>query len=184
MYKTPKFYGPQLLYQMVKVHFYFFIWKVLLLESYHKIMKAFPWIFRIYRSIFKLVYEFRRRYCNGRIRHVVATTCKYIPSHDLSLDLVAVYLQPIQRQTDLLLHFQWWPSVRPAARICRERRPTSSGPLRRCSTSRQTLHRTGLKHGTDLLKCVFRLLRPAMNKRTVQIGLGMLLLLDKFVSDH
>ena len=53
MYKTPKFYGPQLLYQMVKVHFYFFIGKVLLLESYHKIMKAFPWIFRIYRSIFK-----------------------------------------------------------------------------------------------------------------------------------
>ena len=52
MYKTPKFYGPQLLYQMVKVHFYFFIGKVLLLESYHKIMKAFPWIFRIYRSIF------------------------------------------------------------------------------------------------------------------------------------
>ena len=53
MYKTPKFYGPQLLYQMVKVHFYFFIGKVLLLESYHKIMKVFPWIFRIYPSIFK-----------------------------------------------------------------------------------------------------------------------------------
>ena len=40
MYKTLKFYGPQLLYQMVKVHFYFFIGKVLLLESYHKIMKV------------------------------------------------------------------------------------------------------------------------------------------------
>ena len=52
MYKTPKFYGPQLLYQMVKVHFYFFTGKVLLLESHHKIMEVFPWIFRIYRSIF------------------------------------------------------------------------------------------------------------------------------------
>ena len=53
MYKTPKFYGPQLLYQMVKVHFYFFTGKVLLLESYHKIMEVFPWIFRIYPSNFK-----------------------------------------------------------------------------------------------------------------------------------
>ena len=53
MYKIPKFYVPQLLYQMVKVHFYFFTGKILLLESYHKIMKVFPWIFRIYPSIFK-----------------------------------------------------------------------------------------------------------------------------------
>ena len=54
MYKTPKFYGPQLLlYQMMKVHFYFFTGKVQLLESYHKIMEVFPWIFRIYPSIFK-----------------------------------------------------------------------------------------------------------------------------------
>ena len=61
MYKTPKFYGPQLLYQMVKVHFYFFIGKVLLLESYHKIMKAFPWILRIYRSIFDCITSFEWR---------------------------------------------------------------------------------------------------------------------------
>ena len=52
MYKTPKFDGPQLLCQMVKVHFYFFTEKVLLLEWHHKIMEVFPWIFRIYRSIF------------------------------------------------------------------------------------------------------------------------------------
>ena len=52
MYKTPKFDGPQLLCEMVKVHFYFFTEKVLLLESHHKIMEVFPWIFRIYRSIF------------------------------------------------------------------------------------------------------------------------------------
>ena len=49
-YKTPKFYGPQLLYQMVKVYFYFFAGKVLLLESHHKIMKVFPWIFRIFKK--------------------------------------------------------------------------------------------------------------------------------------
>ena len=56
MYKTPKFYGPQLLYQMVKVHFYFFAEKVLLLKSYHKITKVFPWIFRIYPSTFKTMF--------------------------------------------------------------------------------------------------------------------------------
>ena len=47
MYKTPKVYSPQLLYEMVKVHFYFFTGKMLLLESYYKIMKAVPWLFRI-----------------------------------------------------------------------------------------------------------------------------------------
>ena len=57
MYKTPKFDGPQLLCQMVKVHFYFFTGKVLLLESHHKIMEVFPWIFRIYRSIFKHLFS-------------------------------------------------------------------------------------------------------------------------------
>ena len=44
MYKSPKFYGPQLLYQKVKVHIYFFTGKVLLLESYHKIIFKFVYI--------------------------------------------------------------------------------------------------------------------------------------------
>ena len=42
MHKTHNFYGPQLLYQMVKVRFDFFTGKVLLIASYHKIMKALP----------------------------------------------------------------------------------------------------------------------------------------------
>ena len=62
MYKTPKFDGPQLLCQMVQVHFYFFTGKVLLLESHHKIMEVFPWIFRIYRSIFNKLRKFKLRH--------------------------------------------------------------------------------------------------------------------------
>ena len=57
MYKSPKFYGLQLLYQMEKVHFYFFTGKVLLIASYHKIMKALPWMVRIHPSIFNIVYH-------------------------------------------------------------------------------------------------------------------------------
>ena len=52
MYKTPKFYGPQLLCQMVEVNFDFFSEQVLLLGSHHKIMKVFPWMFRIIPKYF------------------------------------------------------------------------------------------------------------------------------------
>ena len=53
MYKTTNFYGPQLLYQMVKVHFYFFTGKLLLIASYYKITKPVLWMVRIYPSIKK-----------------------------------------------------------------------------------------------------------------------------------
>ena len=57
MYKTPNFYDPQLLYQMVKVHFCFITGKVLLITSYHKIMTALPWMVRIYEYMYLSIFN-------------------------------------------------------------------------------------------------------------------------------
>ena len=62
------------------------------------------------------------------------------------ISIAVSYLESNHKRPGLLLRSQWWPNVRPAPRICRARRPTSSGTLPKCNTNPQTLHRNGLKH--------------------------------------